>query len=121
MGGKRVTIDREEFIRRLSEALSREDMAMIEERLSECEEDDNLEEDEDFEEDWDSDDPRAPLADGTHFAFPGTNSALRAAGPGNPRNLPCPTCRAPNRLTPADRQRGYQCDSCADMAERGGY
>ena len=39
--------------------------------------------------------------------------------PRNPRNLPCPTCQEPNRLTPADRAQGYQCDSCADKAERG--
>ena len=53
------------------------------------------------------------------FANPG--SALRAAGPGNPRNLPCPTCREPDRLTAADRRQGYQCDSCADRAEGGGW
>lgn len=55
------------------------------------------------------------------FADPGGNSALRAAHKGNPRNLPCPTCREPNRLTPADRARGYQCNACADRAEGGGY
>lgn len=53
------------------------------------------------------------------FANPGGTSALRAAGRGNPRNLPCPTCKKPNRLTPKDRKLGYQCDSCADRAERG--
>lgn len=53
------------------------------------------------------------------FADPGSVSALRAAGPNNPRNLPCPTCGAPNRLTPADAAIGYQCDACADRAERG--
>jgi len=53
--------------------------------------------------------------------FANAGSALRAAGPGNPRNLPCPTCKEPNRLTPADKARGYQCDACADRAERGGY
>ena len=53
------------------------------------------------------------------FADPGGNSALRAATRNNPRNLPCPTCKAPNRLTPADVSRGYQCDSCADQAEGG--
>ena len=53
------------------------------------------------------------------FADPGGNSALRAASPSNPRNLPCPTCGAENVLTPADRARGYQCDRCADAAERG--
>ena len=61
------------------------------------------------------DDPRRMFAD------PGGRSALRAAGNGNPRNLPCPTCRVPNRLTPADKRRGYQCDACADAAEGRGY
>jgi hypothetical protein len=59
------------------------------------------------------------LADGTHFADTGGTSALRASGPGNPRNLPCPTCEQPNALTPADVERGYQCDRCADQAESG--
>lgn len=58
--------------------------------------------------------------DRSDFADPGGNSALRASSRGNPRVLPCPTCKAPNRLTPADKARGYQCDSCADRAERGG-
>lgn len=53
------------------------------------------------------------------FADPGGRSALRAATEDNPRNLPCPNCGAPNRLTPADRARHYQCDTCADRAERG--
>jgi hypothetical protein len=71
-----------------------------------------------FDDDYDPDDP-----DGERdFADPGGRSALRAASADNPRNLPCPTCLAPNRLTPADRARGYQCDSCADRAEgRPGY
>ena len=51
------------------------------------------------------------------FADPGGQSALRAARKGNPRNLPCPTCKMPNRLTPHDRQLGYQCDTCADRDE----
>jgi hypothetical protein len=55
--------------------------------------------------------------DRSMFADPGGNSALRAASKRNPRNLPCPTCGEPNRLTPADVARGYQCDSCADRAE----
>jgi len=54
------------------------------------------------------------------FADPGGGSALRAATRNNPRNLPCPTCRIPNRLTRADQVRGYQCDTCADRDERGG-
>lgn len=45
--------------------------------------------------------------------------AKAAETPENPRNLPCPTCGSPGRLTPADRQLGYQCDSCAAEAERG--
>lgn len=57
--------------------------------------------------------------DRIEFADPGGNSALRAATKSNPRNLPCPTCGAPDRLTPADRARGYQCDECADRLERG--
>lgn len=54
------------------------------------------------------------------FADPGGNSALHAASKRNPRNLPCPSCGRANMLTPADRRSGYQCDRCADQAERGG-
>jgi hypothetical protein len=61
------------------------------------------------EEDWDY----------IEFQDPGGNSALRAAGPHNPRNLPCPTCGRKNMLTPADKALGYQCDRCADRLERG--
>ena len=61
------------------------------------------------------------LIDGVGFADPGGDSALRAETPRNPRNLPCPTCGHPNRLTPLDVKRGYQCNRCADRAERGGY
>lgn len=53
------------------------------------------------------------------FARPGSNSALRAANKHNPRNLPCPTCKQPDRLTPADVASGYQCDACADRDEGG--
>ncbi len=60
-------------------------------------------------------------ADDCDFADPGGNSALRAASASNPRNLACPTCRAPNRLTLRDAALGYQCDPCADRAEFGGY
>jgi len=63
----------------------------------------------DDEADWDLD-----------FAEPGSNSALRAATTSNPRNCPCPTCGHPNRLTPADVDRGYQCNRCADAMEQGG-
>lgn len=59
--------------------------------------------------------------DDCDFAEPGGKSALRAASKSNPRNLPCPTCERPNRLTPKDVALGYQCDACADRAERGGY
>ena len=54
----------------------------------------------------------------TRFARPG--SALRAASRRNPRNRPCPTCKRPDMLTPADEARGYQCDECADRDEWGG-
>jgi hypothetical protein len=75
---------------------------------------------------WDEDDWAQEAANGDDedrivsraiFADPGGKSALRAASPANPRNLPCPTCGEPDRLTPADRSRGYQCDRCADLAE----
>lgn len=59
--------------------------------------------------------------DGVGFADPGGRSALRAATRRNPRNLPCPTCGEKNRLTRIDVLRHYQCDACADLAERGGY
>lgn len=58
--------------------------------------------------------------DRSDFAEPGGRSALRAAGKGNPRNLPCPTCGEKNRLTPKDRALGYQCNDCADGDEGGG-
>ena len=59
--------------------------------------------------------------DRNDFADPGGKSALRAASNRNPRNLPCPTCGEPDRLTPADAARGYQCDGCADRDEGGGW
>lgn len=65
-------------------------------------------EDEDFNEEFDLD-----------FADPGGRSALRAASTDNPRNLSCPTCGAQNVLTPQDRALGYQCNECANQAERG--
>ncbi len=57
--------------------------------------------------------------EGIDFADPGGRSALRAETPDNPRNLPCPTCQEPNRLTPADVACGYQCDTCANQDEGG--
>ena len=59
--------------------------------------------------------------DRSMFAEPHGTSALRASSKRNPRNLPCPTCKQPNRLTPKDTALGYQCDTCADHAENGGY
>lgn len=73
-----------------------------------CEAEDMCRDDDDF------------LIDGVGFANPGGNSALRAATPDNPRNLPCPNCGTANVLTPADKRAGYQCDACADRAEGGG-
>lgn len=64
------------------------------------------------------------LIDGVGFADPGGRSSLRAATPNNPRDQPCPTCGVENVLTRIDRQRGYQCDRCADRDEdcmRGDY
>lgn len=55
-------------------------------------------------------DPEFDDFDELRFADPGGGSALRAATPSNPRNLPCPTCGTEDVLTPADRARGYQCD-----------
>lgn len=66
--------------------------------------------------DHDSDD-----SDREQFADPGGKSALRASSRRNPRNLRCPSCKRPNRLTPADKARGYQCDACANRDEGGGY
>ena len=56
-----------------------------------------------------------------HFADPEGRSALRASSQRNPRNLPCPTCKEPNRLTPADKRAGYQCDACVDRDEGWGF
>lgn len=67
----------------------------------------------------DDDDFADDEADEIDFADPGGVSALRAATQDNPRDLPCPTCGSPNRLTPADAALDYQCDTCADRAERG--
>ncbi len=63
--------------------------------------------------------PDYDYGDYDDFADPTGVSSLRKATTDNPRNLPCPTCGAPNRLTPKDRALGYHCDACADAAERG--
>uniref|UniRef100_A0A6M3LQX9 Uncharacterized protein n=1 Tax=viral metagenome TaxID=1070528 RepID=A0A6M3LQX9_9ZZZZ len=63
---------------------------------------------------------RMPIRfDGNRSAYrdPGGTSALRRATRRNPRNLPCPTCKRPNMLTPADVRKGYQCDDCARLEE----
>jgi hypothetical protein len=57
--------------------------------------------------------------DGVGFADPGGGSALRAATCFNPRDRPCPSCHRAGMLTRIDVQRGYQCDYCANAAERG--
>jgi predicted RNA-binding Zn-ribbon protein involved in translation (DUF1610 family) len=49
------------------------------------------------------------------FADPGGRSALRAGV----REFPCPTCGRENVLTAKDVALHYQCDACADEAERG--
>lgn len=61
------------------------------------------------------------LIDGVGFADPYGHSALRAETSSNPRDQSCPSCGTANVLTRIDRQRGYQCDSCADRAEMGGW
>lgn len=85
-----------------------------------CQYDDDFDMEPGDERPWDGEED-GELIDGVGFADPGGRSALRAATPENPRNLPCPTCKRPNMLTPLDVARHYQCDICADQAERGGY
>lgn len=68
-----------------------------------------------FEEDYDGG------FDSDDFADRGSGSSLRAATRTNPRNLPCPDCKQPNRLTPRDRQLGYCCNECARKNEGGGF
>lgn len=53
------------------------------------------------------------------FADPGGRSALHPATRSNPRIYKCPTCGKSNRLTKLDVLKHYQCDECADRAERG--
>jgi len=57
--------------------------------------------------------------DGSPLEFAREGSALRAESADNPRNLPCPNCGKPDRLTPKDQRLGYQCDECAEAAEQG--
>lgn len=72
-------------------------------------------------EEYVEDDDLIDEEDRSDFADPGGESALRAATPENPRDLPCPDCGAPNRLTPKDVALGYCCDACADRNEGGDY
>lgn len=67
--------------------------------------------------DWEMD--YGSAGDGYDFADPGGRSSLRAASKGNPRIYSCPTCKTRNVLTRRDKELGYQCNSCADRAERG--
>ena len=60
-------------------------------------------------------DPEEWAAMCRQFRDPGGRSAL---GPGR-RTESCPTCETPRCLTRGDRANGYQCDRCADAAERG--
>lgn len=78
-------------------------------------------EEDEYEDECDDGDPPDDYEFEIDFADPGGWSALRAATPTNPRNLPCPTCHEPDKLTPADVALGYQCDDCADAAEGIGY
>jgi predicted RNA-binding Zn-ribbon protein involved in translation (DUF1610 family) len=57
-------------------------------------------------------DPDDDLSDAP-FRDSGGRSALRAGK----RIYPCPSCGRARQLTKADRERGYQCDRCADAAE----
>ena len=51
------------------------------------------------------------------FRDPGGHSALR----NGKRIYPCPTCGRDNMLSQKDKDRGYQCDFCADAAEGIGF
>lgn len=55
------------------------------------------------------------------FADPGGDSALHPETEDGPRIYPCPTCGQPNRLTKRDKLAHYQCGTCAERLERGGY
>lgn len=61
------------------------------------------------------------VSEGNRSQFQNSGSALRKVTKGNPRIHPCPTCKEPNRLTPADVKRGYQCDNCANREEGIGF
>ena len=86
--------------------------------LDDFDETDEFDYEEDDEDDEDEDEDNYPI-DGVGFADPGGVSALRAETEDNPRDRPCPTCGEPNRLTRIDEMRGYQCDRCSEIEERG--
>lgn len=71
---------------------------------------------EDADRDYDED-----RADRQEFADFTGRSALRRETAKNPRNLPCPTCKRSDMLTPKDVAEGYQCDACADHDEGCGF
>ena len=75
------------------------------------------------EEDYDDDDDDSRNYEDERYRmdFEKEGSALRKSTRSNPRNLPCPTCGEPDKLTAKDKANGYQCDDCADRAEGGGY
>lgn len=73
--------------------------------------------DEGYDEAWYDDDEWGARVE--RFADPGGDSALYPATADNPRDLPCPQCGWPNRLTRADVAQGYCCNACAVAAERG--
>jgi hypothetical protein len=83
-------------------------------------------EEEDYDEDCDEDEDYGCTEDddcncmrctgGAPFRDPGGESSLRAGE----LKHPCPTCRWPNKLSDADKARGYQCDGCAKAQEHGG-
>ena len=44
-------------------------------------------------------------------------STMRKTIKGNSRKYPCPTCGRKNVLTPFEKDKGYQCNNCADADE----
>lgn len=58
------------------------------------------------------------IAHGCHGKVSPRDSFCRHCGEKlNPRKHPCPSCDAPDVLTDADVDHGYQCNVCADRAE----
>lgn len=71
--------------------------------------------------DGSSSDTQALTEWGRRRRFRTAGSGLSAASKHNPRNLPCKTCKQPNKLTPSDVRNHLQCDDCADREEGVGY